>query len=603
MRSVPNNLGAASSLLKRVALGALVVTLAIFLLTRPLQPQKQSLKAAYDEFMAAPWQPSGDSQTVVSASTPDPYAHQLSAHIPKDAISHRQCDAVAAYELQALLAKETDLTSDSSPLVFHFHDGKVVDQDNDSFRTTQEFCSVLFVPQGSWENSTKQPAVEGFGPDSIHAELRSEDIRIIFQEPDYWGMLLRSDERSALRLAIYTIPYALNHPGNYQIEAEVEYRNYDWVKEQDVDIPRVRLPMVMTNITADPQSPAIKVTGLPVSRPNVRCYTSGASRDYRGRWYRATSFAKDGNQTALNPKAHLDFADHNTTVDEWGWTFAPDNCHLVYFTPEEHVSCLEGRTLQILGDSNSRRTMKTIISGGVNWCQDTADRTCQCSDTKEKTFVDAVNSTISLERFERTDTTDDPTDFGRNSKIFFDFVGGLIIPRPFNHWSKYYNHSGFDGTSITERRIAHYGAPDLVHISFLGYDTTLLRSTQEVIDALPSFKETIYKAHPPGTRFIHRTASSMCCGNEATNHRWTSPRFKFFNHMWRTFWEEDEANDVVRTVDVSVLQGRKEIEMAYPCLTTHMRASLVRIEAMMWMTATCEKNPFLGGAAMRDWGI
>lgn len=553
--------------------------------------QQQSVWEEYESYKTKP-------------NTSNIYHHQQPSHIPKSAMSARQCDAIHTYDLQSLLANETHLTSDSAPLIYHFHDGNVVDETHNNFITMDEFCSVIFAPQREWEQSTQQPAVEGFGPDSIHAEIRSDDVRIMFEEPDYWGMFMTSNNHSALHMAIYTIPYALNHPGSYQIEAEVEFRNYDWVKEQDIDIPKVPFPMVMTNITMVPRSPAIKVTGIPISRPAAQCYKDGASRDYRGRWYRATSFARDGNQTALNPEAHLEFADHSNTIDEWGWTFAPDHCHLLYFTPEEHMGCFENKTIQVLGDSNSRRVMKSLISGSVNWCRDPDDTTCQCSDTREQWFEDALNHNISLERFERTDTTDDPTFFGRGGKIFFDFVGGLIVPRPGNPWSKYYDHWGYDGSSIAERREKLYGAPDLVHVSFIGYDTTLLRTTQEVLDALPAFKETLYAAPrpPTGTRYIHRLANSMCCGNEATNHRWTTPRFKIFNHMWRQFWQDDEINDVIRIVDASVLQGRKEIEMAYPCLTTHMRASLVRIEAMMWMTASCEKNIYLGGGQMRDWG-
>ena len=377
-----------------------------------------------------------------------------------------------------------------------------------------------------------------------------------------------------------------------------------------IDLTKERLPYVMLNNTLSPRSPSIIITGLPVSRPTVKCHYNN-NNDLHGRWYLASSFSSSGNQTALNPEAHLEFAEHNTTTDEWGWTFGPDACSLTYFTPEDHLSCLSSRTVQILGDSNSRRVIKSIIGGGVAWCQDPREQICQCEDHFQTSFHDALFSDIDASNFRDVDSRADPTRFGRNSSLYFDFVGGLLNPKLFNPWQLFYDSSPTSPSIISQRQL-HHGPIDLVHVSFIGWDMASIVSPLSVLAALPEFRDRLYAAYPPGTRFVHRLANNMCCGNQNHKTRYSAPRFAIWNAMWRSFWAADEAAGVVRVVDPSVLQGRRDAETAFFCPTTHLRASHVRLEQMMWMGAVCEKVEGGGGggkggeegegARMRSWG-
>ena len=405
--------------------------------------------------------------------------------------------------------------------------------------------------------------------------------------------------------AIYTKGFALNHPGRYQIEAEVEWQHYNWVMEIPLKGGSVlekeeELPNPILNITVEAKSPEILIDGIPVSRPAETCfYGANNAPDLHGRWYRATSFNTRGNQTAMNREAHLEFAEYNTTIDEWGWTFAPDACNLVYFNPDDHASCFAGRTMQALADSNSRRVFKSMIAGGVAWCTDPEEQ-CQCRDQWEQSLYDMNWTNISAFHFLENYSREDPTIFGNDTKLFFDFVGGSVHGMFLNEWERFFAERPTEGTTIQENRTNHYGPMDLVHISMLGWDLAGVQTVDEVLARLPALRDTLFNAYQPGTRFITRLAGANCCGNWNYKARFSGPRFAIFNAMWRLFWADDEAAGLVKTYDPSALQGRKDAEQANSCPTTHLRASHTRIEQMMWLTAVCEKEPS-GLAVMRDW--
>lgn len=519
-------------------------------------------------------------------------SHQVSApRPPRDPIAAKQCDTIPSWYLHDL-ATEHNLASRNSPSIFHFHDGRVISDEHQSFDISEEFCSVVFAPQNPRTNASEfqNEPIEGWGPDSIHAEMSSDDIRFIFvRHPEYWGILSGSTggPSTGLNWALYTLPFALYQPGSYQVSGEVEFTNYDWVMEDPLDLTTERLPYQMKNITLEPLSPPILVTGRPVSRPTARCYYSGHN-DLRGRWYRATSFAEHGNQTALNPAARLEYAEHNLTTDEWGWTFAPDQCSMTYFSPEDHLDCLANRSIQVLGDSNSRRVIKSIMAGGIAWCQDPSERLCQCEDHFEEEFYDVLWNQINASKLRHVEEREEPTIFGRNSKFYFDFVGGAINSKVWNVWSFFFATSP-GNPSIVAKRMETYGPIDVVHVSFIGWDMAAVRTPSEMVAALPEVKQTLQAAYPPGTRFIHRLANNNCCGNSNYKTRYSAPRFAMWNHMWRTFWADEEEKENLRVVDPSVLQGRRDAEEAFLCPTTHLRASHVRIEQQMWMGAVCEK--------------
>lgn len=539
----------------------------------------------------------------------DEFAHQAAFHIEPNAISKRQCNAIPAWRLQDLANEAVEDGITTNPVIYHFQNGTRITDANREFDVGDEFCSVILAPQtgkkdyDSW--SYRNEAIDGWGPDSIHCSISSTDIRFIPPHPDYWGSLTvaSNDTTVAVKkshLAVYTVPYVLNHPGEYQFSGEVEFQNYDWVMEDPINTVMQALQYDMLQIWLMTKSPSIRVSGIPVSRPTQKCQHDGFN-DLHGRWYRASAFSASGNQTSLNPKAHLEFADHNTTIDEWGWTFAPDACSLTFFTPADHESCLADKTIQVLGDSNSRRLMKSVMGGGRTWCTNPMDRMCNCEDTWQTEIFDEEFKILNATRLADISDRDTPITFGNNSKLFFDFAGGLLNAKLFNPWTLFYDVPSEGQMSIIAKRAATYGAADVVHVSFLGWDIAGIKTPDQVLASLPTFRNTLLAAYPPGTRFIHRLANSMCCGNINVHARYSPPRFKMWNAMWKEFWADDEARGRVRFDDPSVLQGRRDAEVINSCPTTHLRGSHVRLEQMMWMGSTCDKDA-TGKVTMRDWG-
>lgn len=540
------------------------------------------------------------------------WTHQRKSVLPRSHLSHLQCDAIGKQDLQKLTSPNAH---EGAPYYAHYRSGKLVAEENAAHAVGSEFCTVIFVPQSSatqQQVSFHNRAIEGWGPDSLHLEIHSDDIRLIPQHPDYWGLLSESSDGS---YAVYMLAHQLNHPGRYNITGEVEFQNYDWVMEDPLDfIHGDQHNYTMTDIQLEAASPLLDISGKPVPRPMQQCYRNGYN-NLQGRWYRASSFGIDGNQTSLNPTAEVGFANHNTTTDDWGWTFAPDACSLNFFDKPDISACLRDRTLQILGESNSRRLLKTLVSGG-SWCTDFSDKVCQCEDQFEDEIPDMDLSRLNVTRFHETNIRDTPTHFGNNSSVFFDFAGGLLNRKLWNPWFFFYHPaSAADDSTIVSRRVDQYGPIDLVHVSLLTWDIAGVPTADELHDFLPELRSRLLAAYPPGTRFITRLANNMCCLNQNYKTRFSAPRFAIFNAMWRSFWAEDEKAGAMLVDDATVLQGRRDAETAFFCPTTHLRASHVRLEAMMWLNAVCDggddgrssKGSEAGSSPedskMRDWGF
>lgn len=496
--------------------------------------------------------------------------------------------------------------------IYHFRHGTLLTDLNAESAVGDEFCSLILVLQmpkdetGAFQN---QP-IEGWGPDSLHCEVASADVRLIPQHPDYLGELdIRfADTEPGSKshvFAAYTVAYALNHPGSYVFTAEVEFQNYDWVLEDPVDLVNNEHPYAMIDAPVPSRSPPMHVAGVPISRPTQQCYRDGFN-DVHGRWYLASSFDSKGSQTALNPATELAFANIDATIDEFGanggkgWTFAPDACSLSYFGRHDFQTCLADRGMQFLGESNSRRLLKSLISGG-NWCTDASDEICQCHDQWQGQLLDMNAVPLDITPLHETTLRSDPTTFGSNSKVYFDFVGGLLNQKLFNPWFYFYDPtSDIDDSTIISRRSAEHGNVDLVHVSFNSWDVAGVRTADQVLASLPDFRRTLLSAYPPGTRFITRLANGICCGNQDRRNRFSAPRFAIWNEMWRQFWANDEAAGAMLVYDASVLQGRRDAETAFFCPTTHLRGSFVRLETQLWLNAVCDSN--VNGAVMRRWG-
>lgn len=576
--------------------------------------------------------PNASSPTSPSHLSSSSGAWEIPLNLPRSEPWRRQCAVITGESLG-----EFARSLGSAPFFAHFHNGEPLRPAAEQNHIVgDEFCSVVIVPQPGRNESAEVESrpISGWGPDAMHASMKSDDIWLILESPVYWGSLSlenrghageansssSSPPSSPFVAAIYMTAYALNHPGSYQADGAIEFQNYDWVMEDSVDVYNVYLtmdqatylPYYVQNITIRSDSPPIVIGGHPVSRPTRKCYHDG-NNDLHGRWYRASSFGPSGNQTVLNPAAMLEYAIHNNTVDPWGYTFAPDSCSMPYFTVDDYHSCLGDRSVVVHGDSNSRRLLKTIMAAGTGaWCPDinAGDSwLCECQDTWEHTIYDSVGREINSTHYFVDFQEDEPIIFGNNTKAYYDMVGGMVRPFFGHPWQRWFTRSDYAADSITDRRLQENGGSiDLVHLSFIGWDVGYA-SRPEWADpetGLPALRRALKAAYPSGTKFIHRLANAPCCGNFQRRLRYDIPRFALWNNAWRNFFRDEEQREEIRVVDVGVLQGREDAEMYNGgCPMTHLRASHVRLEGMMWMSAICDKNEDEGGAAKwrAGWGF
>lgn len=513
------------------------------------------------------------------------------------------CSGVSQADIADLVQSLNRPLNHTIPVVYHFQGADLITPNHNGFKVGSGFCTVALVPQAPLikekDRYENQP-VNGTGPDQIHAELASPDVRLmITQHPEYWGIVMVQDGwfSKAVEVAVYAMSYNLYQPGEYWFKGEVEHQHYNWLMEDWLDFRFVDSTYDMVEYVFQQLSPPISVTGAPVDRPTTPCYTNGLD-DLHGRWYRASSFNNYGNMTALNPRAVVDWTELPPLRDNWGWTFAPDACQLVYFNGIDHAECLENKVIHATGDSNSRRVLKSLIGGGNTWCpgDDLQDRWCQCEDYMQYDMLDVSWQKFEFERLQtQADHKLDPFVWGRNTTTFFDFVGGVVNPSLFNGWVLYYDGKRFldDNTtdeklSVAAERNLHHGTADIVYLSMVTWDVAALRTPAETLSFLPEFRHKVFGSFPESTKFVIRLGSTPCCGNTGHRTRFAAIRTEMWNAVWQQFFSEDVRSGRVKFIDPSVLQARREAETEITCTSNHLRVSHVRVEQMMWMNAVCE---------------
>lgn len=510
------------------------------------------------------------------------------------------CSLIGADEIKAAARRVED-----APVAFHYQHGKIYEGATQDVGAA--FCIVFCIPQKPWESTTsyRPREIVGMGPDAIVAEMASADVKYVFTEHPLYHETFPSERWD---VAVYSAPYILNHPGQYQLSAIAELQNYQWTQEDPIRsvfrVPEeianaVDLSFRYGNVTIESKPPTIIIAGIPLSRPTRPCF-GGDPRDLRGRWYRADAFNSHGNQTLLNPRAQLEFASQPAVTDELGWTFAPDGCALGFLTADDHLSCFANRSLQFFGDSNLRRLAKSFVSGGDKWCMIGAyDTTCQCKDgDQDEGLLDAasrpLNATLLRNPFSQRDA---PVFWGHNSRLFFDFVGGLQNPHWGNTWPLYFNGSyvdpvivGDSGFNLVQQRQIQYGDMDVVLLSLVVWDVAAIVTPAETLSALSEFRSALFASYSGATRFVLRLSNSVCCGTGGPKQRFSSPRFEMWNVLFREFWSQDILSGKMSLYDASILSGRQDMALAIPCGAPHLSACHVRIETQLLANMLCDKR-------------
>lgn len=538
-------------------------------------------------------------------------------HVPEHRGDVNHCDNVTSDQVHDLARSIPRPIHLLTPRAWHFHDGVLVTDKSTGFPAGTGFCTVIIAPQAPARRNLRfeQKPMEGLGPDAIQAEISSSDVRFIFTEhPLYWGTFGVKDgffSKNMVDLSVYASSYELNQPGDYQLHGVVEWHDYDWLMEEPLDMHKAFHRYRPSERNIVPSSPAVSITGKPLSRPTAQCFFNG-NNDVRGRWYRAGAFGAHGEQTSLNVKARVEFADKIPTIDDWGWTFAPDRCSLTFFTFTDHKKCFAGKNIQYLGDSNGRRVIKSLIGGGEKWCPgfNFNERIAQCEDRKEEYLEDFDGKEVNLTLIhDQALDKQTPTIFGSNSSVFLDFVGGINRWAVFNGWELYLNgrrnttdlERASEPLSIVAQRQHDFQPADVVYISLITWDVSHMITPSETLALLPDFRTKLLESFHEKARIVMRLTHSPSWGNWNNRSRFSLPRYQMWNTMWREFWDEDVQSGRVMLQDASVLQGRKDAEQALKCPQTHLRCSHARIEEQIWMNTVCEKHPWNGETVMRRW--
>lgn len=548
------------------------------------------------------------SNPAVTSIPQNSFFHTDFFHAPKHAGDVDYCAVVTAEQIQQLadlVEKPIDLLQ---PLAWQFQDGALVSPSHNGFPVGTGFCTIILNPQTPWRRrlTFQQLPIHGTGPDHLQIQVASDDVRLVMTEhPGFRGNVHVKDAlQDSVEFAVYASSYVLLQPGTYHLSGASEWHYYDWAMEEPIDLSKMFHRYRPDNTSLiNSLSPPISVTGVPVSRPRQHCYR-GSNDDLRGRWYRSNAFKQGGSQSVLNNEAHLEYADQDATTDDWGWTFAPDRCRLTYFSPADHRACLANKNIQIIGDSNSRRVLKSVMGGGLSWCNPRRprERIANCEDREEEELKDFTGAEVDIELVH--DNALDklrPVTFGEGTRLFIDFVGGIIRSTILNGWQLYLNdNKNPNDVSVTKQRQQSLGPTDVVYLSLITWDVSHVLTAAETLARLPEFREKLLSSYDERARFVIRLANSPSYDNYNNRSRFSVPRLQMWNTMWREFWEEDRLSGRVKFEDASILQGREDAERATKCPQTHLRCSHVRIEAQIWMNMICEKQPD-GAARMLDW--
>lgn len=124
------------------------------------------------------------------------------------------------------------------------------------------------------------------------------------------------------------------------------------------------------------------------------------------------------NIDATGTWTQVDDGSTHLAPDFWGLGFKHTKCQNKFYHLEATKSCLAGKRIRVLGDSNARRLVKTLSSEN-QWCSGKTDL-CQSEDWKEPEFMGYQAADVFGRR-----CTNAPIKVLDNTTIVLGLVGGL----------------------------------------------------------------------------------------------------------------------------------------------------------------------------------
>lgn len=197
--------------------------------------------------------------------------------------------------------------------------------------------------------------IDGYGPDDIHVELKSDDGSIIKALPPPKPMHFsdagfESSIGTSGRFIAYYSPARMLHPGTFRVEAAIELQLWDWVTEE-----QNALEENWVNRPIEVISPRRFRVEAAESSPQHRpaCYSrvvEGSSLRHDGSVGTWVSTSRS-NKTAGGRSAHRGLGDR-TVIKYTGLEhrFEQDLCSLASFSSLDALTCLSNRVIHVYGD-------------------------------------------------------------------------------------------------------------------------------------------------------------------------------------------------------------------------------------------------------------
>ncbi|KAI5480424.1 hypothetical protein MNV49_000999 [Pseudohyphozyma bogoriensis] len=286
-----------------------------------------------------------------------------------------------------------------SPELYVMKDGVYTDRVLYDGPTT--FCLLVLVYQPNSETNVTSSPVPGYGPDDLHAIVKSRDTWMTITQFSLYAQYGRT--------IAYTAPMTLLHPGLYELNGAVDYQNWNWVDNA--------LSTSIAGLNFRPYPASLTIKGETVSTSALPpCFDKNQWIDPSiGRWRKPASATEYG---------------WISLEDYAGWVFTPDYCLLEDISYHRQLGLLVEKKLAIFGDSFFRRALKSFVSEG-EFCDGNPTRDpgqCWCEDTGQFE-VGEVD-------FRRIDDTSLPValEIGDETSVFFRHVGGWQDPGPHADW-------------------------------------------------------------------------------------------------------------------------------------------------------------------------
>ncbi|KAI8089173.1 uncharacterized protein BX664DRAFT_332351 [Halteromyces radiatus] len=430
-------------------------------------------------------------------------------------------------------------------------------------------------------------------------------------------MMEEMDERHWIH--VYEAGVELPDPGHYVFEAKLEFQDAYWNAELGPVQPYQPMDMPVepsAKVTVQKENHMMESTEKLVLDHLSLPLCKGGRGDYHGRWLPWTFDNNNNNSMVIG-------------LDRYGKFWAPTTCRYRHITHAQFHRCLAKRYPQgmnIYGDSNMRRSIKSFISHG-QWCksyekyQQTSHhhqqvnatvfqspqqwsylgdprqlRACQCEDFEEVTWnATWFNATarrwdiVFENNQETTQRLGRQTEWDNNNNNYNGRDGIRVSSYKWDGLT-FMNDQGWEAGFVR----TNYKLPtdtDIVVISLVNWDmayTELTHFQEAVVQLIQHIKMQYHSM-----MIVYRTPQYYCCRVDHTQRQRKSntARLKTFDKVARQLFQIAFGSSLMIWDTMSLGEARtwgEKLQTA-TCGANHAQADVIHLENQILMNALC--NP------------